>query len=72
MTHGSDISLHEALRLAGYTDRAYSRTENTGRREILRDGRVVARLSAHWAWVWLRRRQRKLEVLASRRAEVES
>ncbi len=72
MTHGSHIPLRDALRLAGYTDRPYSRTANTGRHEIVRRGRVVACLSAHWAWDWLRRRQRKLDALFARRTEVES
>jgi hypothetical protein len=48
-------SLHTVLRAAGFTSRATPHTPSTQRREILdAAGNVVAELTAHEAWAWLR------------------
>ena len=44
-----DPTLHEALAAAGLT----SRPADNGRRDILRDGRVLFTGRAHEVWAWL-------------------
>ncbi len=59
-----DGTLREELNRRGYTDHASDRPGLvSGRRDIRRNGRTVARLDANDCWSWLARLDRKVSAL---------